>query len=187
LSDSRKDEGKSVLKTFRLSGSLDRSLKKGAADEGTTVNALANSILGAYFGWRKKAREFGFIPLYRPVLMRIIEELDDEALARIGREGVAASWIEQAEFFLQDPTPTKTLEAMSRRSKTNPGATTRITQEDGAYTIVMLHDFGPRWSIVVKGALQGFVRKTFDVEPRITVGGSVVTARFKVNPQTQTA
>ena len=159
------------------------SLQKEAADEGTTVNALANSILSEYFDWTKKAREFGFISLHKPIFMRLIKELDDETLARIGREDVAASWKEQAEFFLQDSTPNEMLEAMTRRSKSNPGTITRITQEEGAYTIVMRHDFGLKWSIVVKSALQEFARKMFHVEPRMSQGESVVTARFKVNPR----
>ena len=77
----------------------------------------------------------------------------------------------------------RNLKVMSRKSKTNPGAVTRITQEGGAYTIVMRHDFGPKWSIVVESALQEFVRKMFGVEPRITAGESVVTARFKADPR----
>ena len=176
-------ERKTRLRTFRFSESLNRSLRKEAADEGTSVNALANSILGEYFDWRKKAWEFGFISLHKPIVIRLIEESDDETLARMGREDMAPSWIEQAEFFLQDSSPSETLKAMSRKSKTNPGAVTRITQEGGAYTIVMRHDFGPKWSIVVESALQEFVRKMFGVEPRITAGESVVTARFKADPR----
>ncbi len=176
-------ERRTHLRTLRFSESLARSLQKEAADEGTTVNALANSILSEYFDWTKKAREFGFVSLHKPIFMRLIEELDDETLARIGRENVTASWKEQAEFFLQDSTPNKMLEALSMKSKSHLGTLTRITQEGGVYTIVMRHDFGRKWSIVVKSALQEFVRKTFLVEPRINAGESVVTARFKVNPR----
>lgn len=172
---------KTRLRTLRISESLERSLEKEADDGGTTVNALANRIFDEYFGWTKKAREFGFISLHKPIFMRLIEELDDKTLARIGREVVPASWKEQSEFFLQDSTPNKVLEAMSIRAKSNPGTLTRITQEKGAYTIVMIHDFGPKWSIVVKSALQEFVRKMFLVEPRMSQGESVVTARFRVN------
>lgn len=38
-------------------------------------------------------------------------------------------------------------------------------------------------SVVLKSAIQELVRKSFLVEPRITAGESVVTARFKVNPR----
>ena len=184
MSNAGKSERKTHLRTLRFSESLARSLEKEAADEGTTVNALANSILGGYFDWDKKAREFGFISLHKPIFMRLIEELDDETLARIGRETMTATWKEMAEFFLQDSSPDKMLEVLSMRSRINPTRLrTRITREEDTYTIVLRHDFGSKWSILERGALQELVNKTFLVEPRISVGESVVTARFKVRPE----
>ncbi len=175
------DKRKTHLRTLRFSESLAHSLQKEAADEGTTVNALANSILSRYFDWDKKAREFGFISLHGPIFMRLIGELDDETLARIGREVMAVSWREMAEFFLQDSSPDKILEILSMRSRMNPTRLrTRVTKEEDTYTIVCRHDFGPRLSIILKSALQEFVRNSFLVEPRVTAGESVVTARFKV-------
>jgi hypothetical protein len=154
---------------------------KEAADEGTTVNALANSILGGYFDWDKKAREFGFVSLHKSILMKMIEGLDEETLARIGREVMTATWKEMAEFWLQDSSPEKMLEVLSMRSKINPSRLrTRITKEEDVCTIVLRHDFGPKWSAIEKGALQELMRKSFLVEPRISVGESVVTARFKL-------
>jgi hypothetical protein len=178
------DKRKTRIRTLRFSESLTRSLQKEAADDGTTVNALANTILNDYFDWTIKAREFGFISLHKPIFMRLVEEVGDETLARIGREVLAASWKEMAEFFLQDSSPDKILEVLSMRSKMNPGhLRTRITKEEGTYTIVCRHDFGPKLTIILKSALQELVRKSFLVEPRISAGESVVTARFKVNPR----
>ena len=184
MSSAGKDERKTHLRTLRFSESLVSSLQKEAADEGTTVNALANSILSEYFDWAKKAREFGFISLHKPIFMRLIEEQDEETLARIGREVMTATWKEMSEFFFQDSSPDKILEILNMRSKMNPDRLrTRMTREKDTYTIVLRHDFGPKWSIVEKSALQELVRKTFLVEPRINAGESVVTARFKVNPR----
>jgi hypothetical protein len=163
---------------------LARSLQKEAADEGTTVNALANSILSGYFEWDKKAREFGFISLHRPIFMKLIEGLDDGTLARIGREVMAATWKEMAEFWLQDSSPDKMLEVLSMRSRINPTRLrTRITKDEDTYTIVLHHDFGPKWSVVEKAAIQELVRQSFHAEPRISAGESVVTARFRVRPR----
>lgn len=182
MSEAGKDERKTHLTTFRFSESLARTLQREAADKGTTVNALANSILSEYFDWDKKAKEFGFISLHKPIFMRLIEELDDETLARIGREVLFPTWREMAEFWLQDSTPEKILDALSLRSKINPTRLrTRVTKEEGAYTITLRHDFGPKWSTVEKSALQEFVRKSFLVEPRISAGESVVTAHFRVD------
>jgi len=184
LSKPGENERKTHLKTFRFSESLAHSLEKEAADEGTNVNALANSILGRYFGWDKKAREFGFISLHRSIFTSLIEELDDKTLARIGREVMAVMWKEMAEFFLQDSSPDKILEVLNMRSKINPDRLrTRITKEEDTYTIVCRHDFGPKLSIILASSLQELVRKSFLVEPRINVGESVVTARFKVHPR----
>jgi hypothetical protein len=184
LSNAGKDERKTRLRTLRFSESLARSLEKEAADEGTTVNALANSIISRYFDWDKKAREFGFISLHKSIFMSLIEELDDKTLARIGREVMAPMWKEMAEFFLQDSSPDRILAVLNMRSKINPASLrTRIAREEDAYMIVCRHDFGPRLSIILASSLQELVRKSFLVEPRINVGESVVTARFKVHPR----
>ena len=177
------DKRKTHLRTFRFSESLARSLEKEAAEEGTTVNALANSIISGYFDWVKKAREFGFVAVHKPIFMRLVEGLEDEALARMGREAVTATWKEMAEFWFQDSTPDKILDAMKMRSKFDSKIRTRIPREENTYTIVFHHDFGPKWSVVLRSALQEFVRKSFLVEPRMSQGESVVTARFKVNPR----
>ena len=184
MSKPGRGERKTHLRTFRFSESLTRSLQKEASERGTTVNSLADSILSGYFDWDKKAREFGFVSLHRSFFTSLIEELDDKTLARIGREVMANMWKEMADFFFQDSSPDKILEVLSMRSKINPDKLrTRITKENGTYTIVCHHDFGPKLSIILASALQELVRKAFLVEPRVSQGESVVTARFKVNPQ----
>jgi hypothetical protein len=183
LSNAVVDKRKTRLRSFRFSESLERSLEKEASDEGVTVNALANSILGRYFDWDKKAREFGFISLHKPIFMRILGELDDKTLAQIGRETMFATWSEMAEFWLQGSSPDKMLEVIGMRSRINPDRLrTRVTKEEDTYTVVLHHEFGPKWSEVERGALQELAKKFFHVEPQMTVGESVVTARFKVTP-----
>jgi len=173
-------ERKTRLKTVRLPESLVRSLEKEATDEGTTVNAEINSIISRHFNWDKKIQEFGIAELPKSMFMSLLEGCDDEMLARVGRESFAVRK-EMAEFFFQDSSPKGILNFLMMRSKFNPRDQTRITQEEDKIAIVMRHDFGPRWSIVVKNGLDEFVKQSFHVEPRISSGESVVTARFKVN------
>ena len=184
LSNSSNDARKSVLKTFRISKPLARYLEKEAAGEGMTVNALVNSVLGEYSDWDKKANEFGFLHIHASLFASLVDEVDEEALARIGREVLFPIWKEMAEFFYQDSSPDKILEVLGIRSRLFPaGLGTRVTKEDGKYAIISHHQFGLKWSIVLKSALQELVRKSFLVEPQVSAGKSVVTARFKVNPQ----
>lgn len=87
------------------------------------------------------------------------------------------------EFFSQDSSLDGMVKFQAMRSKFNPHNHTKVMLDEGVYTIVWRHDFGPKWSIVVKNAIREFARQTFHVEPRIVVGESVVTARFKANPR----
>lgn len=174
------DERKSVLKTIRISESLERSLEEEADDERTTVNADINSILGRHFGWDKKAREFGFVWVHKPIFRRLVEIANDEELARLGREVIFASWKEMAEYWLQDSTPDGILDALSLRSRFGSSTRTKVTREEGEYTIVLHHEFGPKHSIALENALQELA-KSFHATARLSAGESVVTARFKVH------
>jgi len=160
-----------------------RALETEAADEGRTVNADVNSILSQHFDQHKKAREFGIAAIPKPLLRRVLEGLDDEELARIGREVMPPLWKEMAEFWSGDSSPDGILDFQNMRAKFNPNNRTKTTKEEGTYVVVFRHDFGPKWSILLKNGLQEFVRKSFHVEPRTSVGESVVTLRFKVRPQ----
>lgn len=177
------DERKTVLKTLRLKESLADSLQKDAAHEGTTVNALVNTIISQYYGWGKKAKEFGFISIPKPIFTWLLEEADEKTLVRFGAEVVVNTWKEMAEFWLQDSTPDKMLEVLNLRARLDRQTESRTTQDKDTYTIVFRNDYGPKFSIVAESAIREFVRKSFHVEPRINRGDTVVTARFKVNPR----
>jgi hypothetical protein len=177
------NERKTVLKAFRFSESLARSLEKEAADQGISVSALVNSIAREHYEWGKKVSEFGFAEVPKSLFKAILAGVDDEKLARIGREVVPTLWKEMAEFWTQDSSPEGILRFQTLRSKFNPANQTKVTQEEGNYTIVLRHDFGPKWSVIVKNGLQETVKELFHVEPRFSQGDSVVMARFKVNPR----
>jgi len=183
LSNPSRGERRTRLRTIRLSESLASSLQKDAVDEGTTVNSLVNRILSQYYGWGKRAREFGFISVHKPIYARLIEEADEETLVRLGREEVLSTWKEMAEFWLQDSSPDKMLEVIGVRARHDRQTESRIAQDKDTYTIVFRNDYGPKFSIVAESALREFVKQSFHVEPRISRGDTVVTARFTVRSQ----
>lgn len=183
MSKAGKDERKTRLKTIRISESLASSLQKDAADEGTTVNSVINTILAQYYGWGKKAREIGHVSINKPIVMRLIEEANEETLVKLGRQEILSTWKEMAEYWLQDSTPDKMLEVLRLRAKFDRQTESRITQDKDTYTIVFRNDYGPRFSIACESALREFVKQSFHVEPQISRGDTVVTARFKVDPK----
>jgi len=182
LPNAPKEERKSVVRTTRLPESLALSLQKDAADEGTTVNAVINSIIRRYYEWDKKARESGFTMIQKPVLKALVEAADDEELLRIGRD-IAPVWFEDmADYWFQDSSPDRILDTISRRFKFDPLMRTEITKDGNAYSIVLRHDLGPKWSIIAEAVARRLTKKFYGVEPVVTRGDSIVTARFKANP-----
>jgi hypothetical protein len=177
------DERKTVLKTIRISESLARSLEKEAADEGTTVNADINSIISRHFSWDKKVGEFGFVTVPKLTFKSLIEGLDDETLARIGREVIPTMFEEMAELWFQDSTPEKILDAINARFKFDALMRAKTTKEGDVYTVVFRHDLGPKWSILSESAARELTKRFLHVEPQVSRGESVVTARFKLKPR----
>jgi hypothetical protein len=176
------EKEKSVLKTIRIPESIS-ALQKKAADEGTTVNAQINSIIRENVGWNSKAKEFGVATVPKSVFISLTEAVDDEELSRIGREVAPPAWKQMSEFWFQDPSPERIVDLLSLWSKFNPDFRTEITQKDDVYSIVLKHDFGQKWSILARSAIHEFVTKTFSIEPEMSVGASVITARFRINPK----
>lgn len=121
--------------------------------------------------------------IHKTVLRALVEGLDDETLARIGREVVPGWFQEMAEYWFQDASPDRILDTINLRFKFNPLMRTETTKEGGRYTVVFSHDLGPKWSILAEVAAMELVRRFFRVEPRVSRGESVVMCRFKVNPQ----
>jgi len=179
-------ERKTRIKTIRLPESLLRSLEEEAADEGTTVNADVNSILSRHFNWDKKMGQFGFVTVSKPTFRRLIEELDDETLARLGREAIPGQYGEMAELWFQDSSPEKVVDAINLRFKFDATMQAKITKEGDVYTLVLHHDLGPKWSIICESAAREIAKRLFHANPRINRGASLVTARFRVIPRNLT-
>ena len=184
MSDRAEDSGsRTAVRTIRIPEPTDRALEKIADDDGRSVNAEINSIIREHLEHNIKMQEFGFAVFPRQFFKAIIEELDEDTLARIGRGVVPAMWKDMASFWDQDSSPEGILRYLKKRMRLTHNVQTTITQEMGEYAIVYRHDFGPKWSILMKSAFQEFVSKSFHVEPKISAGESVVSVRFKTNPR----
>jgi hypothetical protein len=168
---------KTVLKTFRFSEDLMCSLENEAKEEGTTINALVNTVITQHLEWEIKARRFGYTPMYKPLLRVLIESLDEESLAQTGKV-IPDMWKEMAEFWFQDSSGEKILDFLSFRSRYVPQMQAEVRRADHKHMVVYHHDLGPKWSFVMQNALDELVRRSFRTPPAIDTGETVVTALF---------
>jgi hypothetical protein len=169
---------KTTLRTFRFTEELARTLDAEAQEQGMTLNALVSSILTKYVEWDAKAAKFGYIPTYKPIFEGLLQASDDESLDKMGRTVLAPMWKEMASFWYHDSSERRILDLLSMRSRHLPYVQTEVRNDGRKYTIVTHHDLGPKWSVVLHGALDELVRKSFHAQPMITVGDTVVTVEF---------
>lgn len=169
---------KTTLRTFRFSEELAHSLEAEADEQGATLNALVSSILTKHVEWDAKAMKFGFIPIYKPIFMCLLQASDDRTLTQLGSAVLPAAWKEMASFLFLDSSEVKILDLLSQRGRYLPFVQTEVKREGRKCTIVSHHDLGPKWSIVLHSAFDEFVRKSFHTQPTISVGDTVVTVEF---------
>lgn len=171
---------RTALKTFRLPVGLIEFLEKEAERRNTTVNALVSTILLENASWEARARDFGFVPIYRLLFRRLYEELEDDALDKIGREVVYGMWKEMAQYWFQDSSPQKILEILSSRYRTLPFVQTEVKNQAGVVMVMAHHDLGPKGAVMLRGALDALARVSFQSQPKIDVGDTLVTLEFPV-------
>lgn len=171
---------KTTLRTFRLSEDLAHALEAEAEKQGTTLNALAASILLKHVDWDAKAAQFGYIPTYKPIFTWLLQAVDEESLSRLGRTVVPAMWKEMAAFWFKDSSEERILDLLTARGRYLRYAQTEVKKKDLLCTIVTHHDLGPRWSVVLESAFDELVRNSFHARPTIRAGGTVVTVEFSV-------
>ena len=161
--------------------SVEQSLKTKAEDDGMTFNAEINSIIRQDLDWHGRMKEFGFAMMPRKLLKSIIERLDDNTLAMLGREAMVPLMKDMAERWLHDSSPEGVLRCLGMRGRPYGDYITTVEREGDWCTIVHKDKYGPKWSLIIQAATREFVKKSFHAEPEITVGESVVFSRFKVN------
>ena len=171
-----------IVRTFRLPVKRDISLVAEAEERGVTVNGLVNLILEEHQGWAKMARESGFVWIHRSLYRALIEEVDEEVLRRLGRT-VVLSWVEDAaRYRYQSTDPERILDVLEFRYSHDPLMKAKFTRDRGDYSLVFTHDMGPKFSIIAEEVAKEIATRYFHVQPQITRGESVVTARFRARP-----
>ena len=178
--DEKGHQRKTTLRTFRFPEELAQSLEAEAQGRGMTPNALVSLILTNYMEWDAKAAVFGFIPAYKPVFESLLQASDDESLNHLGRTILAPMWKEMASFWFRDSSEERILDLLSMRSRHLPYVQTEVRKEGRKCTIVTHHDLGPKWSIVLRGAFDELVRKSFHALPTISVGDTVLAVEFQI-------
>lgn len=74
---------KSITMTFRINENVLEKMKENAEDRDISLNTLANQIFKRYIEWESYQPKLGMIPIARPVLIRLFENIDEEKIVDI--------------------------------------------------------------------------------------------------------
>jgi hypothetical protein len=140
-------ETKSVLRSIRVSCELSSSLRREARERRVSVNSLVVSILERYCEWDMTAEKFGFVQLSRGSFRAFLESLDENEIARVGRETGRTVSREIMEFWFKEVSINSLLRYLRLVSEYQKLFTLESTQHDGKLILVLHHAEGEKTSI----------------------------------------
>ena len=149
--DSLKRRTKST--TYRLPEDMLQDLDAIAKQEEVSQNVLVKQILDSYLRWDIHAAKAGWVVMPRPVLMNIINELDEKKIikiasdtAKIAHKGIVLLMQGKYDFD-------HWVQIIRDRSKKS-GFYLKESTSNGKTTLIMRHDLGEKWSIFFKAYYQ---------------------------------
>jgi len=74
---------KTETATFRIEKDILDSLKKTAETENITLNALTNKVFSQFVKWDKPATMTNFVPLPKPLLIKMMDYLTDQQIIQL--------------------------------------------------------------------------------------------------------
>lgn len=155
-----------VLRTFRLSSSLDEALVKDASRKGIGKNALVNSILEKYVEWDAPTSDFNYLCVPYEMVARLINAVDKEtaySLAKLTAKSVASSlplWFGAANL----ETVLKYLETSVKY--TGARLANRVFREGNIVRIVVYQPFNEKGSAWTRGFNTGLMENVLGYPPR---------------------
>src|SRR6266545_2612301 len=106
--------GSQPARSVRIDQDVDERLRKLAAEQGVSVNALATRSLRRYAEWDAYADKFGFVDMPSSIFSRMIDTLTDEQSRALGQWAGATLLREYITFWFKDVRLETLLEACPR-------------------------------------------------------------------------
>ena len=171
-------EEKTLIRTVRISKSLDTLLRKDAKTKRITVNALISSIMTKYAEWDRYNERFGVISIKRDAFRSILAMIEDDKIIRVSKE-IGNQIPKQFILFWFKKTTLETyLEYMSLVCRYAEFAQYEIDTDGTNYTMTLLHDLDEKWSLFLKNWIEQGMKTTVGIIPLFDVSKNSVIVRF---------
>lgn len=156
-----------VLRTFRLSSTLDDALTKEASRKNVGKNALIVSILNKYVEWDSIVSDFGYLSVPPEMISTLIASLDKETISSVAKlvsKKVASSlplWYGKADLE-------SVLKYMDTSVKhTGARLPHRIERHDNIIRIISYQPFDEKGAAWSRAFITGLIESALGYPPKI--------------------
>lgn len=172
---------KSVTRTIRIEEEFDDFLQDVAGEEGVSVNFLVTKALRKYVQWDVHADRFGMASLPGSLVDRIMGHLTEEQVRELGRWAGQNLVKEFITFWFKEVSLRALVKDYPRLTALYGGAFEyEEHHKGGAWTIVLKHGLGPKWSVYYTELLRGVFRESLRKDVDVQTMENQVVARFTV-------
>jgi hypothetical protein len=144
----RRDQTETI--TLRLEKKILAKLRRESDQNQTSLNTLANQIFRQYIDWHSKASKAGYVPLQKPVIIKLLDRLSEEDVIRVAEE-VSKDMFKDVMLLLRDENDlVSTLNLFETWVRVS-GFPSKLEVDDdkGVYSYVIQHDMGKKFSLLL--------------------------------------
>jgi hypothetical protein len=144
----RRDQTETI--TLRLEKKILTKLRRESEQNQTSLNTLANQIFRQHTDWHSKASKAGYVPLQKPVIIKLLDRLSEEDVIRAA-EDVSKDMFKDVLLLLRDENDlVSTLNVIETWVRVSGFPyKLEVDEEKEVYSYVIQHDMGKKFSLLL--------------------------------------
>lgn len=136
--------------TLRLEKKILTKLRRESEQNQTSLNTLANQIFRQHIDWHSKASKAGYVPLLKPVIIKLLDHLSEEDVIRVAEE-VSKDMFKDVMLLMRDENDLVStlnhIETWIRMS--GFPYKVEVDEDKEVYSYVIQHDMGKKFSLLL--------------------------------------
>jgi hypothetical protein len=180
----RKSKHPTVLRTFRLSKSLDDALTKDASRKKIGKNALVVSVLNKYVEWDSAVSDFGYVTVPGEMIGRLVASLDKDtiySIAKLVSKSVASSL---PLWYGSDGVESLIKYFESSINYTGARLPHRLIREGNTIRSIVIQPFNENGSAWARGFNTGLVENVLGYPPKIVEHANSIETIIEIKEST---
>ncbi len=153
MSNTVRSSKKSSTITFRLDEGTINKLRNLSRVQEVSTNTLVNQALRRFIEWDSYLPKSGFVLLTRPVLKKILDNLDEKFIVELAST-IGKEEIEDIVLFMRGKVDLNSFLSWYETMMLNSSVQTSHIIDEGIHSMVLKHDLGKNWALYQKTILE---------------------------------